>query len=295
MAANANLTNSAAIQVAAREIDFVTRFDDTWKALREIMGIMRPIKKANGTVLKTKSASIVLQSGTVAEGDFIPRSKATVTETPMGSIEIEKYAKEVSIEAVAEHGAQAAIALTDKAFLDELQGDVMGRFYTFLQTGTLTGKEATFQMAIAMAIGKVKDKFKTMRKTVTEVALFVNTLDVYQYLGSANVTIQNKFGMDYIENFMGAKIVILSSEIPQGHVIATPVSNIVLYYVDPSDSEFAQLGLGYRTKGETNLIGFHAEGDYDRATGVAYALMGMRLFAEYLDGIANIEIDPSVA
>ena len=37
--------------VTAREVDFVTRFADNWDALRNILGIMRPIKKAPGTQL----------------------------------------------------------------------------------------------------------------------------------------------------------------------------------------------------------------------------------------------------
>lgn len=290
--AHDNLTASANINVAAREIDFVTRFGRTWQALREIVGICRPIRKAPGTVLKTKTAAITLESGAVGEGEFIPRSQASVTETPFGEITLEKYAKEVSIEAVLDHGAQAAIEMTDEAFLNELQGGVLDRFYTFLQTGTLTATETTFQMAVAMAIGNVKNKFKTMRKTVNGIALFVNVLDAYRYLGAADITVQTSFGMDYIENFMGAKIVFLSSEIPEGKVIATPVDNIMLYYVDPSDSDIARLGLNYRVQGETNLIGFHASGDYDRATGTSYALLGMELLVEYLDGIAVIDIVP---
>ena len=35
--------------VAAREIDFVSRFGDNWEKLMNIMGIMRPIKKTPGT------------------------------------------------------------------------------------------------------------------------------------------------------------------------------------------------------------------------------------------------------
>jgi hypothetical protein len=34
--------------VAAREIDFVTRFGQNWKALMDIFGIMRPIRKTAG-------------------------------------------------------------------------------------------------------------------------------------------------------------------------------------------------------------------------------------------------------
>ena len=44
-------------------------------------------------------------------------------------------------------------------------------------------------------------------------------------------------------------------------------------------------------QGETNLIGFHANGNYSTAVGESYALMGMKLWAEYLDGIANITVN----
>ena len=54
MAAKANIITSADIQVTAREIDFVTRFERNWQHLRDILGIMRPIKKTPGAVLKSK-------------------------------------------------------------------------------------------------------------------------------------------------------------------------------------------------------------------------------------------------
>lgn len=288
--AEANLTKSANIAVNPREVDFVTRFGNTWEALREIMGIMRPIRKENGTVLKSKSAKITLQDGNVGEGEKIPYSLAEVEETPYGAITLEKYAKAVSVEAVAEHGAEAAIDMTDEAFLNELQGNVMDKFYAYIATGTLTDTQATFQAAIAMAIGKVKDKFKKMRKNSTRIVVWVNTLDAYKYLGAAELTIQSQFGLDYIENFLGAYRVILSSEIEEGKVIATPVDNIVLYYVDPSNSGFQKLGLNYVVDGETNLIGFHAGGNYSTAVGESFALMGLTLFAEYIDAIAVVTI-----
>ena len=42
--------------------------------------------------------------------------------------------------------------------------------------------------------------------------------------------------------------------------------------------------------GETNLIGFHAEGNYSTAVGESFALMGMALWAEYIDGIAVVDV-----
>ena len=296
MAAKANLTKKADINVTIRELDFVTSFQKTWQALREVMGIMRPIRKQTGTKLVSYEAKVALQSGNVGEGEEIPYSKASVIPVAYADLTIEKYAKAVSIEAVEKYGAANAVVRTDDAFRNELTSNVLDRFYTFLQTGSLKSSETSFQMAVSMAIGKVVDKFKKMRRDYTRVAVFVNTLDVYEYLGAASITIQNLFGIQYVENFMGADIMIISSEIPKGTVISTPVENIILYYIDPADSDFAQLGLDYTVAGEeTNLIGFHAEGNYKTAVGESYALLGMTLWAEYLDAISVITIGSTQA
>jgi hypothetical protein len=293
MAAKTNLTMTADMQVAAREIDFVTRFGRNWDHLREILGIMRPIRKAPGTKLKSKKATVVLQSGTVGEGEDIPYSNVTVEEVDYADLTIEKYAKAVSIEAIKDHGYDVAVAMTDDEFLYELQNEVTERFYAYLNTGSLTTTEKNFQRALAMAKGNVINKFKQMHKSVTRVVGFVNVLDLYDYLGDAPITVQNAFGFQYIKNFMGYDTIILLSdaEIARGKVIATPVENIALYYVSPSDSDFARAGLVYRTAGETSLIGFHTQGNYNTAVSESFAIMGMTLFAEYLDGIAVVTVN----
>ena len=293
MAAKANLIMSNDIQVTAREIDFVTRFERNWQHLRDILGIMRPIKKQPGAVLKSKYAEGTLQSGNVGEGEEIPYSKFTVKEKNYAEMTIEKYAKAVSIEAIKDHGYENAVQMTDDEFLFQLQTDVTGRFYDYLKTGTLTSTETTFQMALAMAKGRVENKFKQMHRNVTGVVGFVNILDVYEYLGAAEITIQNQFGFQYMKDFMGFNTIFLlsDSEIPRGQVIATPVENIVLYYVDPNESDFARAGLVYTVSGETNLIGFHTQGNYHTAVSEAFAVMGLTLFAEYIDAIAVITID----
>lgn len=293
MPAKTNLIMTNDIQVTAREIDFVTRFERNWEHLREILGIMRPIKKTPGAVLKSKYAEGTLQNGNVGEGEEIPYSKFVVKEKPYAEMTIEKYAKAVSIEAIKDHGYENAVQMTDDEFLFQLQTDVTGRFYDYLKTGTLTSTETTFQMALAMAKGRVENKFKQMHRNVTGVVGFVNILDVYEYLGAAEITIQNQFGFQYMKDFMGFNTIFLlsDSEIPRGQVIATPVENIVLYYVDPNESDFARAGLVYTVSGETNLIGFHTQGNYHTAVSEAFAVMGLTLFAEYIDAIAVITID----
>ena len=278
--------------VTAREMDFVTRFGDNWEALRNILGIMRPIRKTPGTSLVSYTADITLESGSVDPGEVIPYSKTTITQAAKADLTIEKYAKAVPIEDVNKYGAEIAVEKSDDAFLTKLQNIVLTKFYDFLKTGTLTGTATTWQAALAKAQGEVLNKFATIQKDVTEVVGFANILDAYDYLGAADITVQNEFGLTYIKNFMGYSTLFLlpATQIARNVVLATPVENIDLYYIDPGDSEFARLGLNYTTQGETNLIGFHAQGNYSTAVGESYALMGMALWAEYLDGIAKITV-----
>lgn len=292
-AAPENMTGDAQIQVRAREIDFVTTFGKNMQALMDVMGITRMIKKENGSVLKTKKVTGKLQSGKVAEGEEIPLSQYEVSEKVYDTISIDKYRKAVSLEAIANKGYEVAVQDTDDEFKADLQNVVLDKFYTMLKSGSLVGHETTWQMAVAMSIGKVKDKFKKMKRTATGVAVWVNTLDVYKYLGAADITLQTAFGMEYIKNFLGADIVFVSSEIPENTVIATPLNNIVAYYVDPADSQFARAGLSYTTDPTTGFIGFHAQGTYERAISDLFAIMGVRLFCEYLDAIAYIAVGSS--
>ena len=290
MAAKTNVTTTAQFTTSAREVDFVTRFADNWDALRTILGIMRPIRKAPGTKLVSYKASVDggLKGGAVAEGDEIPFTKMKVEPVAYGDIEVAKYAKSVTLESVAKYGADVAVEKTDEAFLVALQNKVLTDFYTFLGTGTLKLSEKTWQRALAMAKGKVLDKFAGLDKNVTEVVGFANILDSYGDLRDKERTMPTRCGINYIYNFLGYRTLFLLPEkyIASNKVIALPVENIDLYYVDPSDSDFAKLGLNYTVKGETNLIGVHVEGDYSRATGDMFAIMGMKLWAEYLDGIA---------
>ena len=68
MAVIENTTMTTDIKLQAREIDFISRFNDTWDALREILGIMRPIRKTPGTKLVSVKATSILRTATSPRG-----------------------------------------------------------------------------------------------------------------------------------------------------------------------------------------------------------------------------------
>lgn len=292
-AAPNNMTGQAQVMVKAREIDFVTSFARDMQALLNILGITRMIKKENGSELRVRKSSGTLQPGEVAEGDEIPLSQYEVTEETVGKITINKYRKGVSIEAIASKGYDAAVEQTDQEFRSDLRNVVTGKMYDTLKSGSLVGHESSWQMAVSMAIGKVKDKFESMDRTATGIAVWVNTLDLYRYLGGAQITTQTAFGQTYIQNYLGADVMFVTSKIPENTVVATPLNNLIAYYVDPADSEFVRAGLSYTVDSETGFIGFHIQGNYERAISDMFAIMGVRMMIEYQDAVANIAVGSS--
>ena len=273
----------------AKAIDLADRFDQNWEALREIMGVMRPIRKTPGTRLVSYKATVTLNETPHVEGDEVPLSSVTMEEVAHKDLTLTPDRTRVTAEMVAKYGAKLAVQRTDDAFLNELQGKVLDEFYAFALTGTLKDNFDNFQMAVAMAVAKVKDKFKKMRLNYSNIVVFANTLDVGRYQGAAQITMQNKAGIEYVKDFAGVSTMIVSSEIPEGTVVAIPVDNIILYYIDPSDGDFQELGLHYETGfGETNLLGVAKTGVYGRVSGETHVLYGLTLWAEYLDGIAVV-------
>ena len=294
MPAPSGMTLNSNVAVAAREIDFVTRFAADWQALRDILGISRPIEKTPGTVLKVKKAAVTLATAP-GEGESTDYSQASVVESQIGEITLERYKKGVTLEAITDKGYDNAVADTDDAFRSELLGKILDKFYSFANTGELSNTQTAYRAALAMAKGYVVDKWKTMRKRATEIVGFANALDVYDFLGSStiDITIQNQFGFEYVKDFLGYRVLFLcgTSEVPRGRVIATPIDNIVNYFVNPANSQFQRAGFNYRTDGESNLIGFFVDPNYDHGATDAFALLGLTLLAEYIDGIAVVDVE----
>lgn len=276
-----------------READFVSRFTREIRIMADIFGSIRKEKHEPGTKLRAKSAVVTLNTSAVGEGEEIPYNEVTYKEDDIGTLEFDKQSIGVSLESISAHGYEAAVQDADDDMLYRLRSKLVANFTTFIQTGTLKSDQTidTFQMALAEALGQVDKKWEEMDKGYSQIIGFCNTLDAYRYLGAANITTQTQFGLTYLENFMGFSKLFLTSKIPTGKVIATPAENIVLYYIDATDSDFVKAGFNFRTDGEENLIAVHVEGNHKTMVSELTTVTGMGLFAEYLDGIAVIEIE----
>ena len=263
-----------------REVEFVEIFSENIEKLMELLGVARRIPKQAGSVLKSYTASGTLQDGNVAEGAVIPLSKYTTTPVTYGNITLKKWRKSTTAEAIIERGYDQAVeAMTDR-MLRDVQREIRQSFFTLLADGTGKASGSTLQAALAQAWGQLQVKFED---DDIDAVYFVNPLDVADYLADSAVSMQNAFGMTYIENFLGLGTLIMNSSVPAGTVYATAKENIVLYYI-PVNS--ADLGEVFRfASDESGLIGIHEEPDYTNMTASSTVINGMALFAERLDGV----------
>ena len=281
--------------VSVREIDFVSRFSTSFEALRELIGVSTLIKKPAGTNITVKTATVdsALETS-VGEGQEIAYTNYNITENVVGTLSIQKYKKGVTLEAIQKYGYETAVQKTDDQFIVDLQSKISTDLFTALNgfVASSQTKGATWQMAMAKAKAGVVEGFRTAHKSTSCAIAWCNVNDFYEYEGSASITVQTAFGLQYVENFMGYDKVFLcaSSEIAKNQVIATAIGNLDIYYVDASQSDFARAGLVYRTDGEANLIGYHIEGNYGTAVSDAYAIMGISISPEFSNGVVGVTV-----
>lgn len=297
----ANVTTSAesnlikAAQMAkAREVDFVQQFTHNSLAkLIEVLGVTRKIPMMEGTTMYVYSTSGTLQSGSVGEGEIIPLSQYATTKTPVGDITLKKWRKAASAEAIKKSGYEAAVRDTDAALLRDVQSAVRSDFFSLL-TGSITGSMSMvgngLQASLAEAWGRLQILFED---DAAEAVYFLNPLDVADYLGGAQITMQTAFGMNYIENFLGLGTVIMASGITRGTFVATAKQNIIMYYLTMNGDIADAFSL---TADELGYIGIKSGyQNEERAQIESLVMDGIQFFVEYAGGVIKGNISPSIA
>lgn len=264
----------------AREIDFAYRFGESIKKLMEALGVTRKIPKQAGTVLKAYKATGTLQDGAVAEGETIPLSKYKTEPVALAEIVLKKWRKATSAEAIVERGYNQAVVMTKEAMLKDVQKGIRKDFFDFLATGTGEAEGSTFQAALANAWGQLQVLFEDDE---IQSVYFMNPLDVADYLATANISLQNAFGMTYVKDFLGLGTVIFNSSVPKGKIFATAADNLVLYYIPVNGADLNE-AFDF-TSDATGLIGVHESPDYTNMTASDTVVSGIALFAERIDGV----------
>jgi hypothetical protein len=273
-----------------RVVDFNYQFTGSIRKLTEALGITRKIAVQEGAALKALKVTGTLESGVVAEGETIPLSKYKTQEVNLGEVSLNKWRKATTAEAILKGGYDQAVGATTDKMVKDIQKTIRTKLFTFLGTGTGTASGAGLQAALANGWGKLQVLWED---DSVETVFFLNPMDVSDYLGGAQVTMQTAFGMNYIENFLGLGTVFMNSSVPQGTFYATAKDNIIMYYVNISTSELAQAF--DLTSDETGYIGINEYPDKDNARVLDLVMSGVTFFPERLDGIVKGTISAAAA
>lgn len=283
MAVLTNTITTADIN-AALDVELASKFNAEFSKLREFMGIFGVERAHAGQALYKLTVTGSLSGATVAEGDEVPLSKYTVTKTPVGEIEISPFRKLTTAQAILKNGYVGAIARTDEKMLAQVRQAIMQSFFGMLGAGVVPVNVENLQEAIAKAGAAALDAVEQAGDTASGLVYFINRQVAADYLANAPITMQNVFGMTYLENFLGAERVFVSSYVPSNAVYCTPIENIHLYGADWS--ALAESGLEYYPTDE-GLVGIHHEGNYARTSSETFILMGAKLFPEVTNYITS--------
>ena len=279
MAAETNTIMQADV-ARVRSIDFVQQFTGSLRKLMEALGITRKIAVQEGAALKALKVTGTLENGAVAEGELIPLSQYQTVEVPVGEVTLGKWRKATTAEAILKGGYEQAVGMTTDKLVKDVQKNIRTALFAFMATGTGTASGTVLQAALANGWGKLQVLWED---DAVETVYFLNPMDVADYLGTAQVTMQTAFGMNYIENFLGLGTVFMNSSVPQGKFYATAKENIIAYFIDMNDGEIKQ---AFKlTADETGYIGIHEYADEDHARVMDLVMSGITFFPERLDGI----------
>lgn len=226
-----------------------------------------------------------LQDGEVGEGEIIPLSQYEYKKTPVGEITLHKHRKAASAEAIMRSGYDNAVRETDAAMLKDVQVDFRKRVFDYLN-GTIsdssTASGVGLQAALADAWGKLQELFED--DTAAPV-YFLNPQDISAYLGTANVSTQTAFGMNYIEDFLGLGTVITSARVTKGTFVATAKENLILYYLAMNGDVANAFQL---TADELGYIGIKSGyPNEERAQIETLVIDGLELMVEYAKGVVK--------
>lgn len=277
-----NLTEKMA---KAQSIDFVEQFGKEIKTLLTALSVNRRIEMPIGSTLKRYTSKVTLNPAEVEKGDIIPLSKVETTPAEPVELKWKKHRKAVAIEDIQTYGFNQAIVLTDEKLKRELQKGVKADMFTHLSTGTTTATGVGLKGALAVGWGQVHKLFED-----DEVATigFVNPLDVADYLATANLTLQTAFGLNYVENFLGLKVAVVTASVPAKTVYVTAADNLVFAYAKVDGGEVGKV-FDFTTD-ETGIIGITHDIDKSRLTAETTTVSGATIFAERLDGIVKVTV-----
>lgn len=259
-------------------IDLAYALKDSVRKLREALGVTSMRRMEKGSTIKIYKTTKVNTPEQVGEGEVVPLTKFQRKLVQTIEVVLKKYRKSTSGESIQADGFNAAVNDTDAKQLAEIGKEIKDAFFTLINSGTGTATAgATLQAACAQLWAAIQAGFEDV-EVEGQTVFFVNPLDAAAYLGSAQITMQEAFGLQYIKNFLGMGTLILSNKIEQGKPVATVSDNLKGAYI-AADGELSVFGYSFD---DTGLIGVNHSVASDRVSIDTNAISGVKFYAEDL-------------
>ena len=269
-------------------IDFVSKITSNITELQKVLGITEMQPMAAGTAIKIYKMEQTNTPEQVAEGETIKLTNIKRVLARTIELVLNKYRRNTSAEAIQKVGRNMAINECDEKLVAGIQKGIKQNFFDVMLAGTGEASGTGLQATLANAWGKLNAFHEDEGATAVH---FLNPLDVADYLGNAQITMQNAFGLSYVENFLGLGTVIVSPRVTKGKTISTAKENLHGAYIPANSGDVAQaFGL---TSDATGLIGMNHSADNTNATINTLAMSGVVFYPERLDGVFVGTINPA--
>ena len=288
MTVPANQVNSDAMN-AALDQEMLENFNQEYSRMASILGIFSPEVMKAGAALQQIKITGSLSTDTYVEGDEVPLSKYQADKVAVGVLTPKPYRKQTTAAAILKAGQEVAIMRTDRKMLNNVRSAILDDFFAFMAKGTGTAEGTGLQMALAKAEAALGDAMESNGDQAGTLVHFINRQDAADYLGKAEITVQNLFGLTYLENFLGITNVFLTNKVASGSFYATPAENVHVYGVD--FGALGDAGLVYASD-ETGLIGVSHSPAYDHVSTDTNVLCGAVFFPEVQNYIVKGTITP---
>lgn len=287
--AEENTTVTADLEPAI-SVDHVSRISGNITELQQVLGITEMTPMGAGTTIKIWKMEQVNTPEQVAEGETIGLTKIERKLARTIDLVLKKFRRNTTAEAIQKVGREIAINQTDEKLVSGIQKQIKKDFYEVLGEGTGTASGTTLQAALSAAWGAVKKFYEDEDATPI---YFVSSDDLADYLGTAQITMQQAFGLSYIQDFIGLGTVIVSPSLTKGKLIATAKENLNGAYIPANSGDVARsFGL---TSDATGLVGMNHSADNTNATINTLVMAGVVFYPEVLDGVIVSTIAPAGA
>lgn len=288
-AAETNTTVTTDLEPAI-SIDIATGLAANINELQQLLGITTLIPMAAGTLIKLYALSVDNTPAQVAEGETIGLTKVSRKLANQIELKLNKYRRKTTAEAIQKVGQAMALNETDEKLITSIRSDIKKSFYTALATGTKTASGTNLQTALAATWGAIQTRFEDEDATPI---YFVSTEDIADYLGTAQISIQEAFGFNYVENFLGLGTVVITPALTKGTLYGTAKENLRGAYVPINGGDVANAFA--LTSDTTGLIGMTHQAQSGNATIETLIMSGVTFFPEFVDGVVKTTISAAGA